>query len=95
MTRVMTAVSNGLNNYVLSLEDAQAVLEPEWAKLDADIDLDELSEAEMDELDRINQHQRGTQYGASEENEIEGNPRVGQNGGGSESGETADPSDPA
>jgi hypothetical protein len=100
LTRIMTAVSNGLSNYVLSVEEARGIIEAEWAKLDADVELSELTEDEKDELDRINQQQLGTRYGAVEEreaegeSETEGNPRVGQNGGGTEPG-PSDQSDPS
>lgn len=80
MSRVVTAVTNGLSNYLLSPEDAQSVLESEWAEIDVDVDLDELTEEEKDDIDRI-VVQKGKQYaeGRGPEEEIEGNPEVGQN----------------
>lgn len=95
MTRVMTAVTNGVSNYLLKPEDAQDIIEAEWAELDIDTEhISDLDEEDYDLLDRINQHKRGTQYGASEEGEVEGNPEVGRNGGGVETGETEDPDSP-
>jgi hypothetical protein len=94
MTRVMTAVTNGIQNYVLSLEDAQRVVEQQWAELGADVSLDELSEDEKDELDRVNSTISERSKQEQEAGAFEGNPEVGQNNGGPEKGETREQSNP-
>lgn len=100
MRTVITAVSSGVSKYLFSHEDAREILQEQWAEIDTDIDISEITEEEMDQLDRINTT-KGKQFeqGASSENEVEGNPRAGQNGGGrSESSgvesNTTDPNDP-
>lgn len=99
MRTIVTAISSGVSNYLLSLEDAHDILEEQWAEIDVDVDLEDLTEERLDQLDRVNTT-KGKQFpeGASSENEVEGSPRSGQNGGGREGvesgGSTTDPNDP-
>lgn len=85
MVRVITAASNGINSYVLTPEEAREIVQMQWATLEIDTDLGDLSEADMEILKEIN---------AGQGNDIDesGNPAVGQNGGGNEG--TQDPNDP-
>lgn len=95
MRVIINAASNGVGNYLLTPNEAREVVEAEWASVDADVDLDDLTEPDFDQLDRVNTSY-GKQFGEgnSPENEVEGNRRTGQNGGGREGGETTDPDDP-
>jgi hypothetical protein len=96
MTRIVTATSNAVNRYELTPDEAREVIQQQWAKLDIDVDLDDLTEADLDYLDRVNLNDVGAYKGGENaEGEMEGNPRVGQNGGGNEAGNTTDPSDPS
>ena len=93
--RVMTAATNGINNYILSQEEARSIVQETWADVDIDVDLDEITEEDMDQLDRINQGSMPQKNGlSSSENEVEGNPRRGQNGGGMSQEQTTEQNDP-
>jgi len=94
MSRSVQTVTNATDNYVLSIEEGRSILEEQWSRLDIDVDLSELpDESDWDLLDRVNASQQGTSI-TPQENEMEGNPRVGQNGGGREQGQTSDPDTP-
>lgn len=92
MFRLTTAASTAVNNYLLKPEEVREVLAAEWAELDIDIDADELSDFDDEDYTFISQLMDGS-LGESEES-VEGNPRVGQNGGGMQEGQTTDPSNP-
>lgn len=95
MVSVITAVSNGIKNYVLTPEEARSILQEEWAEFDADIDLEELSEDDWDSLDRINMNEAGR--GASDNEpdaEARENPRI-KNGGGQPEGQSRESSQPS
>jgi hypothetical protein len=80
------ALSNAVNDYLLTPDEAREILDERWARLDTDIDLDDLTEEQLDYIDRVTVFKnKNFPEGAGEENEMEGkprNPRVGQNGGG-------------
>jgi len=91
---LITAATNGIKNYVLTPEEARSLVEEQWAEFDIDVELDELSEAEWDNLDRINMNEAG--QGASDNEPDTGprnNPRM-QNGGGQPQGQTRESSQP-
>lgn len=94
MRTVMSAVGQGVGNYLFSLEDAQKILQQQWAEFDVDVDLDELSEEQMDLLDRVNTT-KGKQFrtGESSEKEYESK-HTGNNGGGREEGQSDDEENP-
>lgn len=97
MVRVVTATSNAIDNYLLDPEEAREVLQAEWAALDIDVDLDGLDEEQMELFREVNGESAG--IGDNPDNDhpdedVEGNPRRGQNGGGMERGQTTDPDDP-
>lgn len=94
--RLIQTASNGVSNYLLTPTEAREIVEQEWSEFDVDVELDELTEEDYDEIDRVNvERQHALAKGEqSEEEEYSGNPRVGQNGGGVEEGETEDPSQP-
>lgn len=93
ISRLVQSGSTAINSYVLKPNEVRSIFEEEWAELGVDVDLDELTEEDFDDLDRVNVS-RNEQTMGSEEAEIEGNPRVGQHGGGREPEQTTDPSDP-
>lgn len=77
MARHVQLVTQGASNYVLSEGEARSILDESWADW-TDVDLSgTLSESEKEALDRIDW-----------DGDVNGNPRVGQNGGGRETGET-------
>jgi hypothetical protein len=89
---MVTAVTNGIKQYVLTPDEARSILNEKWAEFDVDVDLDELEEEQKDELDRINLHETG--MGAlNNEPDARQNPRM-QNGGGQPSGQTRESSQP-
>lgn len=95
MMTLVSAISNAVGSYLIPLDDAQEILEEQWAEFDADIDPGELTEEELDLLDRVNTT-KGKQYqeGNSAEQEYESK-HLGNNGGGRESGQSDDESDPS
>lgn len=76
MFRIVNATSNAISSYTLTPEEAREVMSMQWATLDIDTDLQGLDEEDMELLREIN--------GGLEESDPEGNPEVGQNGGGNE-----------
>jgi len=92
MVSVVTAATNAIKNYVLTPDEARTVVEAGWSEFDHDVDLDTLTEDQMDDLDRINIREvgRGPQ---DDEPDVRQNP-MRQNGGGQESGETRSSSQP-
>ena len=79
MVRVITAASNGINSYVLTPEEAREIVQMQWASMEVETDLGDISEEDMDLLREIN----GVQGSDIDES---GNPSVGQNGGGNPEG---------
>ncbi|MDB9247461.1 DUF1073 domain-containing protein [Halorubrum ezzemoulense] len=76
MSRHVQLVTTGASNYILSEEEARSILAEEWADWSS-VELDgTLSESEKEALDRIDW-----------DGNVDGNPRVGQNGGGMEQGQ--------
>lgn len=59
MVRVLTAASNGVQNYMLTPDEARSLVEDELAKLDTEVSLDDLQESQMDTFDRINKAEAG------------------------------------
>lgn len=95
LVSIVTAATNGIKNYVLTPNEARSILEEEWAELDTDVDLDDLSEEDMDILDRINMNEAG--QGVSD-NELVNEERVREspmnNSGGRPQGSNEDQSQP-
>lgn len=90
LSRVMQTLSSAISNFILTPEEARNILQEEWA--DVDIEWrDDFSEDERDWLKTLNVAQVGSEAALPmDENsklQAEGNPRVGQNGGGMESGQ--------
>jgi hypothetical protein len=90
LSRVMQTLSSAINNFILTPEEARNILQEEWADVDVEWE-DDFSEAEKDWLKTLNVTQVGSEAALpADENsklQAEGNPRVGQNGGGMESGQ--------
>ena len=90
LTRIMQTIAAGINNFVLTPEEARSILQEEWADVDIDWK-DDFSEKEKQWLQNLNVAQMGSEiaFGEGEEGSgvEEGNPRVGQNGGGMEQGQ--------
>jgi hypothetical protein len=91
LSRVMQTLSAGINNFVLTPQEARNILQEEWADVDIEW-TDEFTEEERDFLKHLNFYQVGASTAeekaeAEEGEEMEGNPRVGQNGGGMEQGQ--------
>lgn len=82
------ALTNAVNNYILTPDEARSILDERWARVEINMDLDDLTEEQLDYIDRVTVFKnKNFPEGAGEENEIENeprNPRVGQNGGGAE-----------
>lgn len=90
MVSVITAATNGIKNYVLTPDEARSLVEKQWADFDVDINLSDLSEEDMDTLDRINMREAGR---GPNDDEPRQNPRQ-QNGGGQPAGQTRSSSQP-
>jgi len=91
---LVTAATNAIKNYVLTPDEARSLVSEQWAEFDIDVDLDELSEDEWDDFDRINMNEAG--QGASDNEPDTGprnNPRM-KNGGGQPEGQTRESSQP-
>jgi hypothetical protein len=89
LSRIMQTLSAAVNDFILTPEEARAILQEEWAEADIDW-TDEFSEAEREWLQSLNVAQMGAEVAwpeGEEGEEMEGNPRVGQNGGGMEQGQ--------
>ena len=89
LTRIMQTLSAAINDFVLTPEEARSILQEEWADVDIDWQ-DDFTEEEKEWLQHLNFYQVGAST-AEEKAEAsgveEGNPRVGQNGGGMEQGQ--------
>lgn len=91
LSRIMQTLSAGVNNFVLTPQEARNILQEEWADVDIDWE-DDFTEEEKEWLQHLNFYQVGAST-AEEKAEAEGgeemggNPRVGQNGGGMERGQ--------
>jgi hypothetical protein len=89
---LLTGLSAGIKQYILTPTEARSILTEEWAQFDIDVDLAELTEDDKDALDRINLREAGQGPGDNEPDQRE-NPRL-QNGGGQEQGQTRSSSQP-
>ena len=87
LSRITQTLSAGINDFILTPQEARTILQEEWSYVDIDWE-DDFSEEEEQWLKTLNVAQMGTEA-VLEENgeEMGGNPRVGQNGGGMESGQ--------
>jgi len=99
LARVVDAAAGAINSYVMTPSEAREFVEHEFAEFEADVDLDALSEADMDRLDRVNLRQNGSAQGAAEdEPDIGGDVRRGNENaageGGMEQGQQTAASDP-
>jgi len=91
---LITAATNGVKNYILTPDEARSLVSEEWAKFDLNVDFDDLTESQMDNLDRINMNEAG--QGASDNDPgstPRNNPRM-KNGGGQPEGQTRESSQP-
>lgn len=86
LNRTMQTLSAGINNFVLTPEEARSILQEEWSDVDIDWRSD-FSEEEADFLKRLNIYQVGAETAEEKAEGEAGNPRVGQNGGGMEQGQ--------
>jgi hypothetical protein len=96
MVSIITAATNGIKNYVLTPDEARGLVEEQWAEFDADIELDDLTESDWDELDRINIREAGRGPQDDEpvnQERIRENPQM-QNGGGQPAGQSRGQSQP-
>jgi hypothetical protein len=95
LSRIMQTLSAGINDFVLTPQEARTILQEEWSEVDIDWQ-DEFREEEREWLETLNVAQMGTEavLKNNEGAEMEGNPRVGQNGGGMEQGEQTAAEDP-
>jgi hypothetical protein len=97
LSRIMQTLSAAINDFILTPQEARSILQEEWAEADVDWQ-SEFSEEERNFLKTLNVAQMGAEAalpeGEGNENMEEGNPRVGQNGGGMENGETTAAEDP-
>lgn len=95
-SRVMQTLSAAINNFILTPEEARGILQEEWADVDVDWN-DDFSDEEKEWLKTLNIAQVGTAEvleGSGEGEDMGGNPRVGQNGGGMENGQQTAAEDP-
>lgn len=95
LSRVMQSLSAAVNDFVLTPGEARSILQKEWAEADIDWE-SSFTEEERDWLKTLNVAQMGTEAtlpGGNGEN-MGGNPRVGQNGGGMEEGTSTAAEDP-
>lgn len=93
---LITAVTNGIKNYVLTPDEARSIVSEEWAEFDIDVDLDELEEDDWDSLDRINMNEAGQGIHDNEpvnQENVRENPQL-RNGGGQPSGQNRESSQP-
>jgi hypothetical protein len=95
LSRIMQTLSAGINDFVLTPMEARTILQEEWSEVDIDWE-DEFSDEEREWLETLNVAQMGTEavLKNNEGAEMEGNPRVGQNGGGMEQGQQTAAQDP-
>jgi hypothetical protein len=88
LSRIMQTLSAGINDFVLTPMEAREILQEEWSEVNIDWQ-EEFTEEEKEWLENLNVAQMGTEavLKNNEGQEMEGNPRVGQNGGGMEQGQ--------
>jgi hypothetical protein len=87
LSRTMGTLASAINNFILTPEEAREILKEEWADVDIDWS-DSFSEEETDFLKTLNIAQLGTEAALPDgEGGSDGNPEVGQNGGGMEQGQ--------
>jgi hypothetical protein len=95
MVSIITATTNAIKNYVLTPDEARQIVEMGWSEFEMDVDIsDELTEDQMDTLDRININEAGQ---GIKDNEPVNEPRgttMRQNGGGQPDGENRESSQP-
>ena len=89
---LVTAATNGVKNYVLTPDEARSLVEEEWATFDIDVDLDDLTEDQMDTLDRININEAG--QGIKDNEPVNSSRTVGGQQGGRPEGSTQSQSNP-
>jgi len=99
LVRLTTATSQAVSNYFLKPEEAREIMAEEWADLDIDINpdnLDDLSDEEFEFIAQLISQSVGEENNGDgdDDDDPDGNPRVGQNGGGHEEGNETDPPDP-
>jgi hypothetical protein len=100
LSRVMQSLSAAVNDFVLTPGEARKILQEEWADVDIDWE-SEFSEEERDWLKTLNVAQMGAEAalpgneGDGDGEDMDGNPRVGQNGGGMEQGQSTASEQPA
>lgn len=92
---LVTAATNAIKNYVLTPDEARSLVAEEWTTFDIDVgELEELSEEDWDDLDRINIREAGR---GPQDDEPDTTPRQNprqQNGGGQVAGENRESSQP-
>lgn len=91
---MITAATSGIKQYVLTPDEARSILSEQWAEFDIDVDLDELTEEQRDQLDRINVREAGQ---GPQDDEPDTSPRQNpqlQNGGGQAAGQNREGSQP-
>lgn len=90
LSRIMQTIASGINNFVLTPNEARTILQEEWADVDIEWE-DDFTDEEEEFLRTLNIAQLGTEAALPrndpDENDMGGNPRVGQNGGGMEQGQ--------
>jgi hypothetical protein len=89
---LVTAATNGVKNYVLTPDEARSLVEEEWATFDINVDLDDLTEDQMDTLDRININEAG--QGIKDNEPVNSSRTVGGQQGGRPEGSTQSQSNP-
>jgi hypothetical protein len=88
LTRVMQTLSAGINDFVLTPQEARAILQEEWAEADIEWE-DEFSESEREFLETLNVAQMGTEavLRGNEDFVPEGTEEKGGRNGGREMGQ--------
>jgi hypothetical protein len=93
ISRVMQTLGMAINDFILTPQEARSILQEEWAEADINWESD-FSEEEQNFLETLNVAQMGTEAVLNESSEMQGNPRVGQNGGGREEGKNGSSQQP-
>ena len=93
ISRVMQTLGMAINDFILTPQEARSILQEEWAEADINWESD-FSEEEQNFLETLNVAQMGTEAVLNENSEMQGNPRVGQNGGGREEGQNGSSQQP-
>lgn len=92
MARHVQLVTQATSNFILTPEEARSILDEQWADWTG-VDLGDDIETTLEEL-KIIQSAEGEAELLGLGDQMDGNPRVGQNGGGREQGDLGDSSDP-